>query len=53
MNFKNKEDMNLINEIKNLCNNFLIYDARPYINSASNKVKGEVLKMSKIMNALN
>ena len=40
MNFKNKEDINLINEIKNLGNNFLIYDARPYINAASNKVKG-------------
>ena len=37
---KNKEDINLINEIKNLGNNFFIYDARPYINAASNKVKG-------------
>ena len=37
---KNKEDINLINEIKNLGNSFLIYDARPFINAASNKVKG-------------
>ena len=40
LNSKNKEDINLINEIKNLGNNFFIYDARPYINAASNKVKG-------------
>ena len=37
---KNKEDINLINEIKNLGSNFFIYDARPFINAASNKVKG-------------
>ena len=37
---KNKEDINLINEIKNLGNNFFIYDARPFINAQSNKIKG-------------
>ena len=37
---KNKEDINLINEISNLGNKFFIYDARPFINAASNKVKG-------------
>ena len=37
---KNKEDINLINEIKNLGDKFFIYDARPFINAASNKVKG-------------
>ena len=37
---KNNEDIKLIKEIKSLGNNFLIYDARPYINAASNKVKG-------------
>ena len=37
---KSKEDVQLIKEIKSLGNNFIIYDARPYINAASNKVKG-------------
>ena len=37
---KNQEDINLINEIKNLGNNLFIYDARPHINAAANKVKG-------------
>ena len=37
---KSDEDIQLIKEIKSLGNNFIIYDARPYINAASNKVKG-------------
>jgi myotubularin-related protein 1/2 len=37
---KSNEDIQLIKEIKSLGNNFVIYDARPYINAASNKVKG-------------
>ena len=40
LNSKNKEDINLINEIKNLGNNFYIYDARPQINAETNKIKG-------------
>ena len=40
LNSKSKEDVQLIKEIKSLGNNFFIYDARPYINAASNKVKG-------------
>ena len=32
--------MQLIKIIKSLGNNFIIYDARPYINAVNNKVKG-------------
>ena len=37
---KSNEDIKLIKEIKSLGKNFYIYDARPYINAATNKVKG-------------
>ena len=37
---KSDDDIQLIKTIKSLGNNFIIYDARPYINAASNKVKG-------------
>ena len=37
---KSNEDIQLIKEIKSLGKNFYIYDARPYLNAASNKVKG-------------
>ena len=37
---KSNDDIELIKTIKSLGNNFIIYDARPYINAASNKVKG-------------
>ena len=36
---KSDDDIQLIKIIKSLGNNFIIYDARPYINAASNKVK--------------
>ena len=37
---KSDNDISLIKTIKSLGNNFVIYDARPYLNAASNKVKG-------------
>ena len=37
---KSGNDISLIKTIKSLGNNFVIYDARPYLNAASNKVKG-------------
>ena len=37
---KSDDDIQLIKIIKSLGNTFIIYDARPYINAASNKVKG-------------
>ena len=40
LNSKSKEDINLINEIKNLGKNFYIFDARPQLNATANKIKG-------------
>ena len=37
---KKNEDVELINKIISLGGQFTIYDARPYLNAASNKVKG-------------
>ena len=37
---KSNDDIELIKAIKSLGNNFVIFDARPYLNAASNKVKG-------------
>jgi hypothetical protein len=37
---KKDEDVELINKIISLGGHFTIYDARPYLNAASNKVKG-------------
>ena len=37
---KSNDDIELIKAIKSLGNNFIIFDARPYLNAASNKVKG-------------
>ena len=37
---KKNEDVELINKIISLGGHFTIYDARPYLNAASNKVKG-------------
>ena len=37
---KSDDDIQLIKTIKSLGNNFIIHDARPYINAASNKAKG-------------